>query len=295
MTDLKKGTFYLLGSALLYSIMPVLIRILGAGHITPMSQVFLRYIFAFLSALIYFKVTKSKFELKKKDIVPILLLAIFGYALTNLFFTYGMIYTQISIALFIFYCNGIITPILGYIILKEKANIYNISALIIGAFALTLLFAPTSVSTWKLGAVFALASGLGQSFYLIGRKKLANYSSKFLLLCSTLVGVIVLGTMSFLFENSFYSQPQGISSVSAITWLVTILFGIDNFLAWLFMSKGFQLVKTTTGSMLLLAENAFAVALAFIFFQEVPILTTFVGGALIITASAITIFKGNNS
>ncbi len=44
--DTLKGVFFLLLAAILYSIMPVLIRILGGGGVPPVSQVFLRYIFA---------------------------------------------------------------------------------------------------------------------------------------------------------------------------------------------------------------------------------------------------------
>jgi len=295
MTPKTKGILLLLGSALLYSIMPVLIRTLGAGHIPPMSQVFLRYIFAFLAALIYFVITKSKFELNKKHIPAILLLSVFGYALTNLWFTYGILYTQVGTALFIFYCWGIITPILGLIFLKEKMNIYNIVALLMGGAALALLFSPAPVSTWKLGAIFAFASALGQSFYLIGRMKLSQYNSKFLLLCNTFIGVITLGLLAFLFEDNFYSSNQGIMTVSPATWIATILFGIDNFAAWLLMSKGFQFVSTSTGSMVLLAENIFALIFAFFFFAELPTMMTFIGGSLILLASLLVIFKGKNS
>lgn len=274
--------------------MPVLIRTLGAGHIPPMSQVFLRYIFAFLSALIYFKVTKSKSEYNSKDLFKILPLTIFGYALTNLFFTYGIINTQVGTALFIFYCYGIITPVLGYFLLKEKANKFNFIALAMGIIALIMLFSPTSVATWKFGAIFAFLSALGQSYYLIGRKMLGNYTSKFLLLCSTFVGVFILGTMSFLFENNFYFGGQGINLVLPSTWILTILFGIINFSAWLLMSKGFQLVSSTMGSMTLLTENVFALTFALFFFGEMPTIATFVGGFLILLASVLIIFKGEN-
>ena len=284
----------LIGSAFLYSIMPVLIRTLGAGRIPPMSQVFLRYIFAFLAAFVYFFATNSKFELHKKHIPAILLLSIFGYALTNLWFTYGILYTQVGTALFIFYCWGIITPILGLLFLKEKMNIYNVIALLMGGAALVLLFSPAPVSTWKLGAIFAFASALGQSFYLIGRLKLSQYNSKFLLLCNTFIGVITLGLLALIFERSFYFSNQGIMTLSPATWIATILFGIDNFAAWLLMSKGFQFVSTSTGSMVLLAENIFALIFAFFFFAEFPTAMTLIGGSCILLASLLVIFKGKN-
>ncbi len=291
----SKGIIFLLVSALLYSIMPVLIRFLGAENVPPMSQVFLRYIVAFVSAFAYFKFTKSKIVLQRRDIVFLILLAVFGYALTNLFVTYSILYTEIGNALFIFYCFAIITPILGYFILKEKLNTFNIIAFFLTFLALLLLFRPNSVATWRIGGFFAVLSAVGQSFYLIGRKKLPKYTSQFLLLLSTFVGVLVLGVLSLIFENSFYTSTKGITNLSSSTWLVTILFGIDNFLAWLFMSKGFQYVKSSLGSLLLLSELIFATTFAFLFFTEVPSVNTVIGGMLIITSSTVVILKGDNS
>lgn len=297
MFDLKtrtKGIIFLLGSAFLYSIMPVLIRLLGAGHVPPMSQVFLRYIFAFISALLYFLVTKSKLSVRSKDIPFLLFVGIFGYALTNLFFTYGIIYTEISNGLFIFYCFSIITPILGYLFLKEKSNKYNAIAILLTLIALVLLFHPNSVTTWKIGGGFALLSAFGQSVYLISRKKLPQYSSQLLLLGSTCIGVLVLGVLADVFEHSFYTS-SGIGSLSTNSWIVTVLFGIDNFLAWLLMSKGFQYIKSALGSILLLSELLFATLFAFIFFHEIPSTFTVVGGLLIIASSILVIVKGDNS
>ena len=58
-----------------------------------------------------------------KEIHGVLLIAtVFGYALTNVFFTYGILLTQVSNALFLFYSYAVITPTLGYVFLKEKTN-----------------------------------------------------------------------------------------------------------------------------------------------------------------------------
>ncbi|MFH0943075.1 MAG: DMT family transporter [Candidatus Beckwithbacteria bacterium] len=119
MSKTAKGIVFLLASALTYSSLPVFIRFLSAEKIQPMSQVLLRYLFAFGAALGYFKISKAKFLLEKKTFLLLIILAVFGYALTNLFFTYGMIYTQVSTALFIFYSFAIITPLLAYFFLTE--------------------------------------------------------------------------------------------------------------------------------------------------------------------------------
>jgi drug/metabolite transporter (DMT)-like permease len=295
MTKTNKGIIYLLLAAFLYSIMPLFIRWLNAGNVPPMSQVFLRYIFAFLGASGYFYITKSKFKLETTTLPLLIITAVFGYALTNLFFTYGMIYTQVTTALFIFYSFAIITPLLAFIFLKEKANQYNWVGLGLSLLALLLLFQPNVLLTWKIGALFALLSALGQSFYLIARRKLMSYSSQQILLTSTFFGVVTLGIMALIFEKSFYFGAFGIKTLQPETWLLTVIFGLDNFFAWLFMSKGFQLVKASIGSLILLVENVFVVASSLVFLKEVPTIATIIGGMIILGTIALVTVKGDRS
>ncbi len=293
--DSLKGIAYLLASAFLYSIMPVLIRMLGSGGLPPVSQVFLRYIFAFLSAAAYFLLIKKiKIRIDRKDLLPLLVATVFGYALTNLFFTYSILYTQVGNALFLFYTYAIITPVFGYLFLKEKINRTNIVALAVSLIALALLFQPNSLPTWKLGGFFAILSSLGQTAYLILRKKLNAYSAGIMMVANTLVGVVVLSAISLTLENGFYFKG-GIGNVSMKTWVATVLFGFDNFLAWFAMTKGFEYFKATAGSVILLSELVFGIIFAFLFFREIPSSTAMIGGLCILAASVMVIFKGENS
>ena len=272
--------------------MPVAIRILGKDGLSPISQVFLRYIVACIAAFIYFFIiTKSKITFRLQDIKLIGVVTIFGYALMNLAFTYGILYTQVSNALFLFYSYAIITPILGFIFLREKMNKYNVFAMLFSFIALLLLFQPNGVATWKIGGIFAILSAIGQSFYLIGRKKLHSYSAHFMMLANTSMGVIVLGILCLLFDSSFYFKG-GIQIVSMKTWIITILFGIDNFLAWFMMSKGFEYFKAASGSLVLLSELVFGVIFAFLFFAEIPTAITVIGGVLILLSISTVIVKG---
>lgn len=290
-----KGIMFLVLSAFLYSLMPVLIRFLGSGGLPPMSQVFLRYIFAFLSAFLYFGISsKVKVKIRKLDIGFLAVATVFGYALTNLFFTYGILYTQVSNALFLFYSYAIITPVFGFLFLREKINKTNIGALALSFLALILLCQPTPIPTWKLGGFFAVVSAFGQTTYLVLRKKLKNYPADFMMLANTLVGVVVLGILSIAVENAFYTSGA-IATLSLNTWLVTVLFGIINFLAWLTMTKGFEYFKATSGSLILLSELIFGIAFAFMFFREVPTLEAFAGGMLILASSVLVIFKGESA
>lgn len=288
MTLKTKGIVYLLIATVLYSIMPILIRFVGNGNIPPVSQVFLRYTVACFAAIIYFRVTKSKFSVKRKDILLLFFVALFGYALVNVFFTYANLYTQIGTVLFIFNCSTVMGPLLGYIFLKERLSPAIITATIIGFFSLFFLFSPGPMETWKLGALFALASAFGSSLYVIGRKKLNQYDSSIILLSNTVVGVVCVGILAVCMELPFYAGG-GFESVSATTWLTIFLFGLDNFAAYLCMTKGFQLLSAGEGSMIMLSENVIGISLAFMFLGEIPTVQSLIGGGLILIASYLVI------
>jgi drug/metabolite transporter (DMT)-like permease len=103
-------------------------------------------------------VQKEKIKITKKDYWLLLFLSVYGYALTNLFFTFGMLYTQISNALFIFYSFSIITPLLAFVFLKEKINRFTGMAL--GLTSLSDLSLPAKFSNnLEIGRINGLFSG----------------------------------------------------------------------------------------------------------------------------------------
>lgn len=293
MTNNTKGVVFLLASALTYSSLPVFIRFLNAGKVEPSVQTLMRYLFAGLIAAIYFKLSRSKFIFERKNLILLILTAVFGYALTNFFFTYAIINTQVSTALFIFYSFAILTPILAFIFLKEKANRFNFISLGLGLLSLLLLFQPNALSTWKIGGLFAILCALGQSFYLIARKKLNLYSAQQLMVVNTTAGVITMTILTLLLSPGFFSQK--LMTLSLGSWLAVAIAGAINFFGWLLMSKGFQLVKAATGSLVMLVENVFVVFIGYLFLQEIPTLMTIFGGFLVIFAAVLVILKGDNS
>ena len=288
----KKGILFLLTAAFTYSTMPVLIRMLGNQGIPPISQVFLRYVFSFIASSIYFFIiTKSKFMLPGKNIPLLLFAALFGYGMTNVFYTIGIVNTEISNALFLFFTFAIWAPILGFVFLKEKVNKYNLFALGLSFLAIYLLFQPSTFSTWKLGGAFALLAALAQSAYIVSRKRLADYTAGYMMVVNTSLATLLTGALSLVLEHEFYLQGA-IKELSPAAWMVVVLFGFLNFLAWLAMTKGFEYFNSSSSSIILLSELIFGVIFAFMFFGEIPIFITFAGGILIFIASVIVIFRG---
>lgn len=288
---LNKGLFYIILAGFFYAIMGVFIRML-AHEIPVFSQIFLRYIVAATIAFTFVKITGTSLLMKnKKDYIIMFLIAIMGYSLSTVFFTYAILTTTIASTIFIFSTYVIITPVLGFIFLQEKISKYKMSAVILSLFGLYLLLNPTKISS-SLGGIFAFIGAILNASYFIGSRKLRTYSAKTLLFYSAFCGMVLLGIISFIFERNFYTLGvnPNIFSLSRFSWVIIFIFGLDNFLAWLFLNKGLQTVKAGTSSMILLIEPIIASLLGIIFYLEIPQIAS-VLGMIIISAGIILATK----
>lgn len=292
-SNFKKGLLYITLSILAYGSMPILIRAIAANKVPPMSQVAMRYLFAFVTASLYFITRKAKFKINVSQLWLIITMSIIGYGLSNLFYTLANLSTEVSNAIFIFFTFSIITPIFALIFLREAINKYNVAGLIIAFIGLGFLVRPNSFATWQVGALFAFLAAVLQSIYLVGRRRLKEVSSELILLSSTFLGMTSVGALALVFEKHFFT-PGGIGSLSTNTWILTILFGLLNFSGWYFLSKGFQILTASVGSLLMMWEPVLVAILAFLVYNEVPTIFTLLGAGLITTAVFIVVLKGKS-
>lgn len=286
----NKGIVYILIAAFTYSIMPVLMRFLDQ-ELPPVTQVFLRYIPALFFALLYAFWKKEKLKIYKKNIIYLLFATIGGYTLMNLTLTLSVLNTEVSNTLFLMSTFVVFTPVLAYFFLKDRLSKVEIVAILISIVGMALLYRPNSFDTWKIGGFFAILSAFFYSIYFVFRQKLSNYSSINLLVLSIISGVFIMGLGSFLIDNEFYASGQ-VLNLSPTTIIVTIAFGFDNFISWLLLSKGFETIKASTGSLVLLSEPIFGVILGALVFSEIPTIYTVVGSVIILLASGVVILKG---
>lgn len=285
MKKLDKGTFYIILSGLCYGIMVIFVRFL-AKSIPPYSQVFLRYLVAAAVAFAFAKITHTNLKFKKpRDYLVMLFMGIFGYGLTNAFYTLGIINTTIASAEFIFSTYVVIVPITALFILKEKLSPKIILSALLSLFGTHLLFNPAGLTSMT-GGIYAGLAALLNALYIIGSRFLRNYPAKTLLVYSTLCGVFSIGLITFAFESNFYFSA--VYSLPIINWIIIILFGLDNFIAWLLLNKGLQTVKAGIASIILLITPVIAALIAAIIYSEIPT-TDGLTGIILIIISVILI------
>lgn len=282
---MNKGIFYLILASIGYALMGVFIRLINP-EIPPFTQNFLRYILTVLLSLLF--VYKNKHTLKPKNIFDFCLLisiGIIGYTLNTIFFTFSILYTTLATTLFLFSTNIIFTSFLSALILKEKITTKQLIAIALSLAGSLFLFKPDISSLNFYGALFALLASVSVSIYYVGRRKLKKYPSTVIMAYSTISGLITMGIASLVLETSFYSSNTNfnIGNISSFIWIVTIVYALDNFLAWVFVNKGFQLVPAGIGSVILLLEPILGTLLGLLLYQETLSNITLLGIALILS------------
>ncbi len=271
------GILALLGAAASWGTMGVLVRFLNK-EITPFSQVLFRYIVALLLSLIPLLSKKRSLKLAhKKDYLLMLFVGVFGYGLTNVFYTLGVLNTQISAALFIFSLYAVFTPILSAIFLKEPISTKLIKSIILALLGAIFIFNPAGLLQNLKGNIFSLIACLLTSFYYVGIRLLGKRNnSEITTSYSILLGVVALTPLSFIFE-----KPLSLT-ISPITWVLVGVFALANFVAYYLCNIGFSKVRASTGSVILLMEPVFGTLFGLLFFFEMPNISTLIGASLIV-------------
>jgi len=281
---LKKGYLYLLGAALSYASMGILVKLLSI-ELTPLWQVFLRLSVSALLAYLLLYVRKKKIvPFIKRDWPLILFMGSIAYASNIIAFTFAFNYTTVGNVLFILSSYPLLTALFARIFLKEKISKNHFFGLCLLVVGLIFIFNPSNIYRYLFGNVLSLYVAFAFSLYVIISRYFSNKGedAETVTFLSIGVGAVTSLIMALLFDKI----P---TSISVLTCLGIVVFGFVNFLGHLFVNFGFKSVKVSTGTMILMLEALIGSLLAFVFFKEVPTLFFLVGACFILSAVYISV------
>lgn len=276
---MKKGYWYLIGSAIAYGAMGILVRFI-AKELGPLSQTFWRLVVSGLLSLGLVILTKTKIQLKsKQDVWWMLFMGIIGYGLSIIAYTYALQFAPLANVLFVFSGYPIISALLAAVLLREKLTKNNYIALVLLVVSLTLMFDPTNLATYFIGNSISVFVGLTFAFYIVASKRLSQnkINSLTISFLSIWLAVITSGIAMILFEPITFH-------VSAVTAIEIIGFGFLNFAGYSLLNAGFKYVSVATGTMILLLEPIVGSILGYMVFREIPS-TLFILGASVMILS----------
>jgi len=282
MNKRTQGIIALVLLTLVFASMGLFARFLSTGF-SLFQQVYLRVAAAlFIGYLVFRKdIHFSKLrKIKSREWLLLAARATANYVLGVVLFTKAILLTKYGNVSFIGALP--LTAVLGFIFLKEKVTLWKVLCVVLAFAGVALITVKDTSSLLFLGGgeMAALLSCIACSFGYISRRfhsKLLNNKEITLLIFA--ISLPLLMGLSFVFGEGVPSAHW--SWMLLATVLVAGAFNTAN----MFLSNfGFEHVEAVLASNILTLESAFAVALGFFVFREVPVMQELMGGVLIVAS-----------
>lgn len=281
MNQYAKGLGITLTGVLLLSPDSLLMRLV---ELDALTIVFYRGVFLFLWVniiLVFFykkKILIQFTSLQKPDF----LLAVL-HALGTFCFVLAVIYTTIAKALIIVSIAPIISAVLSYFFLSEKISISTLLAIVITFLGFGIIFSDDI--TWN-GSWFGNINAIIATFAFSSTFVLSRHKPRQVMPALFISSLLLIATSLCFFPSlriSFFS--------------LAIFFFLGFVLAssFYFLILGLKYISATEVSILTLLETIIAIALAWLFLQEIPNYKTIFGGILILLAIAINAYYQTKS
>ncbi len=290
-TTRQKGVAALVGLTLGFAFLALTYRYLSSYY-TAYQQLYSCFFIAFIISFFIFPQTLSWQKLKQisaRDWAIMIVRALVYYVLAINLYREALTLTKIG--------NVTVmqavpfTALFGMLFFKEKVTLAK-AGLLIFAFigVLMVVVKDVSFSVFGRGEVLALIAAILFAFGYMFRKWQTTY------LGDTEITQIILGLSTVFLIVSALFFDGGLQGFTVAFWPVVILFVtallyvVDIF----FINYGFNNVPVITANNILNLELVFALALAFIFYREIPTLLE-LGGCVIIVTSAIALSMVNHT
>ncbi len=266
---------------LIYSSQGILIRY------TAQSTFLITFFASLFSATILLAVLIKKRLLNRnifhKEGIYLLLIGIAGL-ITNVSFFYAYQKTSISNAVFLHYIAPLIVVILSLLLFKESITGRKIATLTLSLTGIFLISRIYSGSfQLNIGDLAAILSACAYAATLLLYKKaLEKYPFEVTIFFQMIITVLFL-------LPSFLMNPM---QIAPREWLILLFLGVIAQCFSVVLHVGaIKTLQVSTVAVLGYLEPVFAIILGILIFSEIPLLTTVVGGGLILLSSYLAIEK----
>lgn len=280
--NLVKGYIFVIMSAVIFGLMPLMAKFIYAEGVNPPTLVFLRNLISVPILAALSLGTKSSIKVKLTSLPKISLIAIMGCSLTPLLLFYSYKHIPSGTATVFHFIYPAVTLIGEFIFLKAKIKWGHIVSVILCVVGIALFYNPNDKINFT-GGFLALLSGITYAAYIIllssfKDKSMPSFTFSFYvaLICS----VVML--LFCVFTNSL-SLPK-----SLIGWVLTVIFATGiNVGAVVLFQKGTFIIGGGRASIISTFEPITSVIAGVLIFNENTTPFTIVGTILVILASCL--------
>jgi DME family drug/metabolite transporter len=259
--------------------------IIRSFEVASVWQILFLRSFFFLIALLlflYFTYKKNTFKIIKKSGIPAIIGGLF-LSLSFIAFVISMTETTVANVVFIISTQTMFLAILGYFILKEKVSLIAFFSIVLAMSGIGVMVGDSISSGSLFGNLIALAIPINFSILVMIIRKYPKldmvpaifYSGIF----SCCYGLIFSENLIFTSHDIFMGFILGVPQLAFGFICITI---------------GSRTTQATTVGVLMLSETLCAPIWVWLFLNEIPPLSVFLGGFIIILAVIVKSFDRKN-
>lgn len=218
------GLFAAFVSALIFGVTPVLGKLSYEGGSNGITLTFLRAAFAIPLLLVILIVQKVPLRITRREAIDLLAVGILGPAATTILLYTSYQYVAVGVATILHFVYPMTVTLAGLLFFKSKVSKAKLVSLLLGAGGVILFFEKYG-SVGMTGIIFALASSLSYTLYMIGveRTSLGNMYPFKLSFYFCLVSFIISGLFGVFTSNLTFALTP---SAWLYSFLVSVLVSI---------------------------------------------------------------------
>ena len=281
LNNIKGYTFVIL-SAVIYGLMPLMAKYIYAEGVSAFSLVFLRNFIALPVLAVLSVLNKQPLKISFKEFTKISVIGIFGCLITPVLIFISYNYIASGTVTVLHYIYPAIVIVISALFLKQKQSITNIISVAICIIGILLFYNPAEPINLKGGAL-ALLSGITFAIYVVllsnfKNRKTTGFAFGFYisLACSIVMLIICLATNRLTLPKTLFG------------WSLTTLFAIAISVgAVVLFQQGTFIIGGEKASILATAEPITSVIVGALIFNEILNLRTVFGTVLVILASIL--------
>ena len=249
----------------------------------PWQILLLRSFFFFLGVSIFLLLIykKSSVSIIKKAGLPGLLGG-FVMSFSFIAFVFAMMNTSVANVVFIISTQTMFLAIFGFFYLKEKISLLGFISIVMAMTGITIMIGDSITSDTLFGNLVALTIPISFSILVMIVRKNSNLDLVPAIWHASVFTVIygLVMTKSFSFSNNDI--------------LMGFLLGVPQLtFGFICITIGSRTTQSVTIGLLMLTETLFAPLWVWLFLNEIPPLSVFVGGLIIIIAIIVKSFDKN--
>lgn len=280
--SLFAGYIFVILSAIIYGLMPLMAKFLYREGVNPITLVFLRNILAAPMLALLATKTKSMFKTDLKTFGKICFVAIMGCCLTPLLLFVSYNHIPSGSATVIHFVYPALVVVGEWFVFKSKFRAGQILSVILCVTGISLFYNPSDGIN-AVGGSYALLSGITYAIYVISLHSLKNKNMHIFTL-----GFYVSLVCSFILFWVCIATNQLALPTSIFGWLLAILFALSlNVGAVLLFQKGTFIIGGSKAAILSTFEPITSIFAGTIILKEAVSNFTVIGAILVISASVL--------